>query len=132
LKQLIYKNILLTNNKLIKKWNLYWLSISRNEYINELQKNILKITQKYKVIWNNKCFLTKTFQYKKNIDWVNKYEENNNFNDSLHITLGQLEPKKIVTEDMDNKIIFPYLWIWHMWNFCAVRRIINKINTNNK
>lgn len=108
--------------------DLYWVSIKRNIRVDLLQKNILATMQNYKQSWNKESFLTKDFHYEKNIQWVNEYEKNNNFENNLHITLWKNEPKQLDLSTLWDKISFPNLVLGQMWNFCAVRKIYHTIS----
>lgn len=127
LKLLVSSKFFLKNSNKIRKWNLYWVSIQRCEELNELQNNIIELIQKYKETWNEDSFITKQFQFKNNVNRVDVYEKNNNFSSDLHITLWQNEPKKLDLNNLWNELEFSELALWHLWNFCAVRKTINKI-----
>lgn len=127
LKLLVSSKIFLNNSRNIRKWNLYWISVQRTEELNKLQKRIIELVQKYKENWKEDSFITEKFQYENNVDWVKNYEKNNNFSSDLHITSWQQEPQKLDINSLETMLEFPELVLWHMWNFCAVRRIINKI-----
>ncbi len=123
-----------TNKFEIELWNifnrtLFWIDILRNEKLNNLQKEIIKIVSKYKIekvsknsfiVWNN--------FYENTINWVKDYGDYIDFNKNLHITIWKdILIEKTTNIKIPKKFIFEKLWIWIMWNYCSVRSIIEII-----
>lgn len=127
LSQLEIHKIECDNSYEIRKGNLFWVSLKRNDLVNTAQENILKIIQKYKQSWYKDSFLLKDFHYENNIVWVEEFEKNNNFENNLHITLWKNEPKQFDLSLLWENILFPNLALGQMWNFCAVRKIYHTI-----